>query len=362
MKGLVICNKGIEDISALEIKELSDADSVVNEGCVEFEFSKLEDLCLLCYRMQSVSKVLLLLDKFKINGLEDIEKSIGKIKFPDFFNESFVVRCLKLDNKLSSSEIEAETGKFILDNIEIKVDLHNPKVIFFVFINKDDCYLGIDFSGADLSKRDYKIFAYAGSLKSTVAYALFRISDFKGGSLLDPFCVEGSILIEAALFLSKMSASFYNKDKFAFLKFIDYKFEDKIKKEIKQKLIGYDSQLRYVKAAQKNAKIAGINKLIDFARGDIEWLDTKFEKNSINDIISHIPSGKNIKNIDKLYKEFFYQVEFVLKEKGKLFLISHGLEELKEKAAEYGFVLSSEREVWQGQEMLMIGVFERKEM
>jgi putative N6-adenine-specific DNA methylase len=363
MKGLVICNKGIEDISALEIKELINSESKINERCVEFEIKKLEELCLLCYRMQSVSKVLLLLDKFRINSLDDIKKSVSKIKFPDLFKESFVVRCLKLENsELSSTEIEAKTGEFILDKIKIKVELKSPRVIFFVFINKNDCYLGIDFPGADLSKRDYKIFSYAGSLKNTIAYALFRISNFKEGVLLDPFCTDGSILIEAALHLSNMSIHFYNKEKFAFLKFIDYDFKDKIKKDIKQKLIGCDSQLRFVKACQKNAKIAGVNKLITFTRIDIEWFDIKFDKNSVDMIISKVPSiNKKIKKEERtLYRELFYQAEFVLKENGKLCLICNNLSELEKNAGLEKFELENSREVWQGQEKLFIGVFKKK--
>ena len=42
MKGLIITNKGIEDIACLEVKELIKAKSTVKDTVVLFEFSKKE--------------------------------------------------------------------------------------------------------------------------------------------------------------------------------------------------------------------------------------------------------------------------------------------------------------------------------
>ena len=40
--------------------------------------------------------------------------------------------------------------------------------------------------------------------------------------------------------------------------------------------------MKFVVFARKNAKIAGIDKQINFSRVDIEWLDLKFKKNSVD--------------------------------------------------------------------------------
>ena len=63
MKGLAICYKGIEDISAKEISELIKAKTEIKEGCVVFDADNLEDLALLCYKTQSINRVLLLMDE-----------------------------------------------------------------------------------------------------------------------------------------------------------------------------------------------------------------------------------------------------------------------------------------------------------
>ena len=62
MKGLAITNIGIEKISSKEIKELIKPKAVkIEKGGISFDLKEMSDLCVLCYKAQSVSKVMLLL-------------------------------------------------------------------------------------------------------------------------------------------------------------------------------------------------------------------------------------------------------------------------------------------------------------
>ena len=61
---------------------------------------------------------------------------------------------------------------------------------------------------------------------------------------------------------------------------------------------------KYVDFLKKNAKIAGVDKHINFSRVELEWLDIKFKKESIDRIITNPPISKNA-NLDKVYNEFF---------------------------------------------------------
>ena len=171
MKGLAISYKGMEDITALEVKELLKVKTEIRESCIVFEVKKLEDLALLCYKGQAVNRVLLLLDEFKISKIEDL-KSISKIDFSQWLkNRTFAARCEIIENKeLNSQEVEKATG----DQIKAKVNLDNPDATVFVHIYRNDCYVGIDLGG-DLSKREYKIFSTPIALKGTIAYSLLRI-------------------------------------------------------------------------------------------------------------------------------------------------------------------------------------------
>jgi len=379
MKGLAICSKGIEDIAALELKELIKAKAQIEDSCVIFNIKKLEELCLLCYKAQSVEKILFLFDHFE---LKDLNKTIKKIKFDKWLDKdtTFRVTCKKIDNEnISSEEIAANIGALIIENIKKnkkykqKVELDNPDITFLIFINNDKAYFGIDFSGRDLQKREYKLFAHPASLRSTLAYSLLRIADLKLREvLLDPFCHSGEIPIEAALFMANFPVNYYSKEKFAFLKFKSFKkfdfdkFFQNIDKEIvktKKPLINcFDAKIMNINAAKKNAKIAGVNKSINFSRMDVEWLDTKLDKESVDKIVTHLPEltrNADIKDIEKLYEEFFYQAEFILKKNGKIVMIARNTDLLKKTAEKHKFKVEKEREVYSGKQGFKIVIFSK---
>jgi 23S rRNA G2445 N2-methylase RlmL len=373
IKGVAIVSKGIEQIAALEIKELIGVKTIVEESCVLFDCSY-EDLCLLCYKAQSVNKILLLFSSFK--EIDDIKKEVDKIDFSKWLDKdkTFRVSCKVIENKVSSQEINPEVGAFVIDaikrkkNYEQKVDLDNPDVIFFVYIFKDSCYLGIDFSGFSLHKRSYKIFNHPRSLRGTIAYSLVRMADVdKNQVLIDPFCGSGEIPIEAALFLSGFPVNYFSKEKFAFLKLdlgINYedffkKIDGKVKAD-KLNVTGYDDKWLYLNNAKKNSKIAGINKLISLSRLESEWIDTKFEKCSVDKIVTQPPqisSHVNPKDVEKRYDELFYHAEFVLRENGLVVVISRKTDELKKFAEKYKFKVKEEKEVYSGKGVLKVVVF-----
>ena len=69
MKALAISYKGMEDITTLEIKELLKAKAKIKESCVVFEINGLEKLNQISKKAQSINRLLVLLDNFKINKI-----------------------------------------------------------------------------------------------------------------------------------------------------------------------------------------------------------------------------------------------------------------------------------------------------
>ena len=208
---------------------------------------------------------------------------------------------------------------------------------------------------------------YFQSAYAKIAYSLLRIAGYKKErKLLDPFCSSGIIPMEAALY-NKGAVNYYRKDDFAFLKLKPFEkndfqsFFDKLnKKDNKNKpfIAASDQQLYHIRSAKKNAKIAAVNKDIEFSRADLEWLDTRFDKNEI-DFIATKPmfSKYDLKRTKKTYDEFFYAAKYILSGKGKIALISRSMDLLKESAEKHGFKVTDERTVWQGQQKLNITIF-----
>ena len=371
MKGFLITPKGMEDIAALEIKGLIGKNSKTNEAGIVFDIKNYEDLFKLCYNSQSAIGVFYLLSEFNYKDiLNDFKKNLEKINFKDWLskNTQFRVKCIKTNNNISTPEIEKKLGELIINHIQEKynykqrVNLENPEIIIFVYLLQNKCYVGIDF-GDNLSKRYYKIFIHSSDIKGTIGYFLVRLAEYnKSETLIDTFSGSGTIPIEAALFASKFPINFFNKEKFIFMKFGKFKnynfnkFFKKMDKEIldyihenrrfsghrksvncervrsrtsslashrfsrELKIHNIDSSMKYLNYAKKNSKIAGADKKINFSRKEIEWLDTKFDKGSVDKIVTKLPSLKQ-KDINNIYNDFFYKSEFILNKKGKIVLI-----------------------------------------
>ena len=374
MEGFLTTHRGMEDISALEVKDIIGKKAKINEKCVVFGIGGYEDLLKMCYLSQSAAGVYFLLSEFGFKNIfEDFEKNIQKIDFGEWLGENtaFRVKCIKdFDEDLPTPEIEKELGAIIIRHIQQKhnyiqkVSLNSPDIAIFAYLNENKCYLGIDFAGFDLSKRSYNIFMHPRSVKGTIAYSLIRLSEYNHNeTLLDCFSASGTIPIEAALFASKFPVNFYNKEKFAFLKIETFKsfdfkkFFKKIDDKITDKkldIYNVDSSMKYINYAKKNSKIAGITKKISFSRMNLEWLDTKFDKGEVGKIVAKMPASAE--DIEKLYNEFFYQAEFILDDGGRIVVI--GKKDLTEKySSKYKFKIAEERSIFSGKEQYDVCVF-----
>ena len=371
MKGIVIVSRGIEHIAAMEINELIHSDCKIEESCVIFDLKKLSDLCLLCYKSQSADRIMYLIDSFNFSGFSnELENSIKKTKFDRWLTKlkKFKVECIRIgSHNFKSIDVAKKfvrlTKKYKKD---FKFDNVDYKIIFLIYIIDNKCYFGIDFAGFELNKRGYKIYLHPNSCRGTIAYALLRESGFKSNEvLLDPFSRDGVIPIEAALYTLNFPVNYYKKDKFAFLKFLDLDFNkffadiDKRIKYTKTKIYTYDHLFKYVDYSRKNAKIAGIDKQLNFSRVELEWLDIKFKKESVDKIVTRLPESKNTA-IEKIYNEFFYQLEYILKRNGIIALISRIPDVVKQYASKHNFAAAEEKSIWSGSEELKILIIKKK--
>lgn len=380
METIGLTFKGMEDIASKEIFELTGKKAEIKDSFIKFEASE-EEICKICYLSQSFTKIIAVISKININTFDEnkIANMIKSCNIKKWLKKdtSFAARAIvSEDCNEERIEIEALIGENIIANTKEnqgftpKVNLNNPDITFLGMLDKNTFYLCVDFTGTDISKRDYRIFTHPTALKAGVAYAMLKIADIKEDEIIiDPMCGCGTIAIEAAQFLSKKSIHFFAKDKFAFLRFMEFDFEKedtKIKEKINGKIHAFDNQMRHIKAAEKNAKIAAVNSLINFSRTDIEWLDTKFKEHSIDKIISYPPQISKLipaKELEKLFKELFYQANYILKPKGKIILLSTEgrINDLLEKAAEmHDFKLLSKKEITHGQQKEVIIAFVRK--
>ena len=376
MKAIAITHKGMEDIAATEIKELIGADAAAEDSVLIFN-AKPEDLCLLCYKAQSLSRVLAFLGEFEANAdfgvsSENLKEVADKADFVEWTKEKFMVECRREgEHGFTSHEFMKKASGLISKKTNAKVDFKTPDIIFYILISGKKGYFGVDVAGFDLSKREYKVFGHPSSIKGAIGYALVRLSEYdKKKIFLDPFMDSGVVAIEAALFASNFPVNYYRRDEFSFLHLkpfsgIDFKkfFEKVSKKTAKAEVHGFDSSMLNLQNAKKNAKIAGINKFISFSRLNTEWLDTKFSRGKTGCIATNPPQpSKFSRDIDKLYNEFFYQAEYILNKKGRIALIAKSPEFVEASAKKRGFEVESARKISSGKEELNVLVLKHKNL
>ncbi|MFH0797871.1 MAG: THUMP domain-containing protein [Candidatus Woesearchaeota archaeon] len=324
--------RGIEDTAKQEIKELIKEDSeLIAPGRLKFSATegKAKELI---YMAKSLNMVYRLEAKFTFKSIDEIVKKCPDIKIKG----TFKVKCARYTPQdFKSLDVEKAVGEKYF-NKGHKVDLDKPETVIYIEIIDDICFVGIDITRKEMQKREYRLKTNNQSPNALLAYALIRMSGWKKSmALLDPFCKDGVIPIEAALYACNVPRGYFSDQR------ID-KLDKKIKKD-KLEITGYDAYMPNVKNAEINAKLAEVTKQIKFSRVEVDWLDVKFPKNSI-DVIATAPSfvskGKDSAETEKDYKQLFHQAEFVLKKKGCLAIIAHRPDLIKKYAEK--FVLKQE--------------------
>jgi len=306
---------GLARIAKTEISSIIDApyDSVaeLTDSVLSIKTS-LQNACLLAYASQTAKSVLLKIgesdEKMEEIVVEDLSPFLGN-------QSSFALRCLNSENK---KETEEKIGSRIKQMTKLRVSLKTPELLFTTIKHNGKIHICIDLAGFELAKRSYRIYIHPETIKAPLAYAATVLCDYK--TLLDPFCGSGIIPIEAALNKTHTSPHFYSKERFLFTSFPEVDAEkvfslrdNKIKKEIEEKIYAFDKNPGFLRSAEKNAILAGVKHNISFSRVDVKDLDLKFEKDAIDLVATQPPSltKHNRAFIEKIYSEFFYQAEYI---------------------------------------------------
>ncbi|GIU68870.1 MAG: hypothetical protein KatS3mg002_0106 [Candidatus Woesearchaeota archaeon] len=347
---LISVNKGFEILFDGKINplplEFIEEDSRTN---VLVKFNSFKELFYYTYMNQLANDVSILLDR---------KKDIDSLVLPSFFYE-----VMPADSTFKIlSKVGYDIARLFKD---YKVDLKNPDFNIYLKNLKDEFFLTLDISG-DLSVRDYKIFNTPLSLKGTTAFGVLMLSGYsKGKSLLNPLCNSGVLEIEAALYNSGISPKHYNIEipfkrlnvDFDIEKFfsdINHSIDSTKVDPTKIKIVSADPLLKNITAAKKNAKIAGVEKYIDFRRIDIDWMDIKHDENAFDFIITFIPGSSKNKNINTLMKEFdtfFYNSEYILKKTGVLSILCISRDLLLTSASKY-FELREIKNFYSGTQLM----------
>jgi len=355
MKAFVLVN--FEELALDEISELVRVKGKAGSGVVEFSIRKKKDLTLLCYWGQSFRNVLLSLGK--VSDLDEVDFS--GVKWGDYFFEgaSFKVEVEGVKGNENRAAMSWKVSKQIFSLVkeelgwELKVDFKKPDVVVLIYFDGKKYYLGVDLCGFDLAKRNYRVFVNPASFKGDMAYYLMRKSGFlRGEKLAVGFVKDGTLAIEAGLFSFGLAV---NKD-FAFTRlplFNGFK-EPTIQKTSwsPAPVYGFDNSMVNIRAAKKNAKIAGVDDLVKLNKFSLDELDVKFSEGEVDRLVFQVTR----KDEDKL-NEIYYQASYVLRKKGVLMMIGRSGWKI---SISNKFKLISEELIKKGESSWRVWVMEKK--
>lgn len=286
--------KAMEDILVAELKQLGAKNVKAALAGASFE-GTIETAYRICLWSRIANRVLLTLSTFSVTSQEDLYTGIYKINWfehmspDDSFAVSFNAKGSKAINNTHFGAIKVKDA--VVDQMRKKfnkrpdINISQPNIRINVYLHNELATLSLDLSGESLHRRGYRDISITAPIKENLAAAILYRSQWQdiaaqGGSLVDPMCGSGTLLLEAAMIASDYAPGLQQKQ----FGFFHWKRHDPIiwqtlideaqKRKLAglQKLptiVGFDQSRRAINAALLHIENAGLQNKIHVERRDI---------------------------------------------------------------------------------------------
>jgi len=281
-KIIVTCNKRLSPYLQSEIEALGFAPVRVFQTGVELK-GTVNDTIALNLNLRCASQVLYLLKSFTAANPQQLYEQLvaieweNLIEFTGYFSVTSNVNNEHITTPLFAN---VKVKDAIVDRIKDKKGIRpnsgpeQNKTVVHLYWQDDKAEVFLDTSGETLAKHSYrKIPGKAPMLEALAASTIMATNWDKNSTFINPMCGSGTLAIEAALLATDKSPGFFRMN-YGFMHVMGYeeevffterrKLKDKGKKALNFKIIATDLSADAVDIAQKNAKTAGVEHLIDF--------------------------------------------------------------------------------------------------
>lgn len=222
--------KAMEGILAAEIEALGGKQVQQKMAGVAF----LGDMAMAykaCLWSRTANRILLLLGSFEVKSQQDLYDGIKRINWFEHMkpDDSLAVSFSSKNNPaINNTHFGAQKVKdAIVDQMRAKfnkrpnIDTEQPNIRVNVYLHNETAQLSLDLSGASLHKRGYRDVSIAAPIKENLAAAILLRAGWpqiaaQGGSLLDPMCGSGTMLLEGAMIAADYAPGLL-RDYFGFL-------------------------------------------------------------------------------------------------------------------------------------------------
>lgn len=329
-KFLALTSRGLEDVVKSELEKLELKGLKTVPLGVEFEANWQG-----CYRanlwVRSATRIVMPILDFFAYQPEELYNQIQKHDFTKYIDPD---QTLAVDAKARDSQtfrdsrfVAMKAKDAIVDQFREKfgrrpdVDRDDPDLRVMVRVVKSSVAVAIDTSGESLAHRGYRKHTVQAPLREHLAAGLIELSGWNNEIVLvDPMCGSGTFLIEAALIASGRAPAALRKQ-FGFMKLKGFQKDawEKVQLEARKmrqkpvRLMGFDRDMSAIKAARINARMAGVESLIDFECRDFREVKRPAPKGIL---IVNPPYGERLGELEALKKDY-HEFSSVLKREFK---------------------------------------------
>lgn len=310
---------GFEEILAKELLQLGAQDIEQGTRMVSFVGDK-GFMYKANLALRTALKILKPIYYFRAFNEDSLYKGMQQIDWSKYLGASntFVIDTTVHSDNFKHSQFVAQKCKdAIVDQFKAKfgsrpsIDKDYPDLRINVHIDRDQCSVSLDSSGASLHQRGYKTATNIAPINEVLAAGMLLLSGWDGScDFLDPMCGSGTILAEAAMIACNIPANI-NRKEFAFEKWQDWDNDlfDQIVNSLMKKtrefhynIIGYDKAPSAVTKAKDNIRNANLDDYVKIL--ECNFFETEKENTGPLHMLFNPPYGERLDiQLERFYRE-----------------------------------------------------------
>ena len=302
------CPRGLEALLVEELTSQQAHKILATDGGVSFE-GNLETMYRVNLHSRIATRIMSRVCQGSYTTEEDIYKATFKLSWPAWFkvNQTIRVKVTGVKCPLKSLDFvtlrikDAVCDRFREEGaLRPSVSVRDPDVRIHAYLTHDQYQLYLDTSGAPLYQRGFRDVSVIAPLRENLAAGIIMLSGWIPGTpFLDPMCGSGTFLIEAAMMAvnqppgMKRTFGFQKLTSFdeGLWKNIQTEAMDKMKPIEFLNIYGSDMDLRAVRVARHNLKVAGLEEVAKVMQSDFVKLEPPTAEGTL---VTNPPYGQRI--------------------------------------------------------------------
>jgi putative N6-adenine-specific DNA methylase len=302
------CPRGLEALLEEELSAQHALKIVATDGGVSFE-GNLDTMYRVNLHSRIATRIMSRVGQGSYATEEDIYKATFKLHWPSWFkvNQTIRVKVTGVKCPLKSLDFvtlrikDAVCDRFREEGaLRPSVSVRDPDVRIHAYLTQDQYQLYLDTSGAPLYQRGFRDVSVIAPLRENLAAGIIILSGWIPGTpFLDPMCGSGTFLIEAAMMAVNQPPGMKRTFGFQKLTSFDEGLWKKIETEAMNKMkpiefldiYGSDMDLRAVRVARHNLKVAGLEEVAKVMQSDFVKLEPPTAEGTL---VTNPPYGQRI--------------------------------------------------------------------